>query len=117
MEHSDVITFHTYDSNSEDVISKIKELQKYNRPIICTEYMARTNNNTFEKVMPIFKEYNIGAINWGFVSGKTQTIYPWETWRKKYTAEPETWFHDILRQDGTPYDKSEIELIKSLTRE
>ena len=115
IENSDVITFHTYDNNIKGVQSKIDQLKKYGRPIICTEYMARTNNNLFQDVMPLFKEENVGAINWGFVSGKTNTIYPWESWDKTFTGEPEIWFHDILRKDGEPYSKEEAELIKSLT--
>lgn len=113
--HSDIISFHAYDSNTEDIKRKIEELKNYNRPIICTEYMARTNNNTFFNVLPILKEHNIAAINWGFVSGRSNTIYPWESWNKPYTAEPEIWFHDILRADGSPYDQEEVDLIKRLT--
>ncbi|MFW6277469.1 MAG: hypothetical protein ACOC1J_02270, partial [Prolixibacteraceae bacterium] len=29
--------------------------------------------------------------------------------------EPEIWFHDLLRFDGTPYDKKEIEVFQRLT--
>src|SRR4029453_13741321 len=39
---SDVITFHSYDP-PEQLEARIKQLQGYNRPIICTEYMARGN--------------------------------------------------------------------------
>jgi hypothetical protein len=115
IENSDVITFHAYDSKLEEVKQKINLLRNYNRPIICTEYMARTNNNLFKDLMPLFKKENIGAINWGFVSGKTNTIYPWKTWEKAYDKEPEVWFHDILRKDGTPFSQEEVALIKSLT--
>ena len=51
-----------------------------------------------------FKRRTSAAYNWGFVAGKTQTIYPWDSWKKPYTAEPPVWFHDIFRPDGTPYD-------------
>lgn len=116
IQNSDVITFHTYDDKLEAVKLKIDLLKNYNRPIICTEYMARTNNNLFKDLMPLFKKENIGAINWGFVSGKTNTIYPWKTWQNPYEKEPEVWFHDILRKDGTPYSQAEVDLIKSLTK-
>ncbi|MFZ9046951.1 MAG: cellulase family glycosylhydrolase [Cyclobacteriaceae bacterium] len=115
IENSDIITFHTYDNSLKGVMERVNKLKGYNRPIICTEYMARSNNNLFQDVMPYFKKENIGAINWGFVSGKTNTIYPWETWEKKYAKEPEVWFHDILRRDGTPYSQEEVDLIKKLT--
>jgi hypothetical protein len=63
------------------------------------------------------KEQNVGAYNWGFIDGKSQTIYPWNSWDKQYTSEPDPWFHDIFRRDGTPYSVEEVEYIKSLTRD
>jgi len=113
--NSDIISFHAYDSNMDSIRKKITELKKYGRPLICTEYMARSNNNTFENVLPILKENKIAAINWGFVSGKTNTIYPWSSWVDNLTEEPEIWLHDILRQDKTSFSEQEIEFIKELT--
>ena len=110
-ENSDVITFHHYDE-ADHLINKISEFKKFERPMICTEYMARSRNNTFQSHLPVFKEYNIGAINWGLVSGKTNTIYMWDS---VYSAEPDIWFHDVLRPDGRPFDENEVALIKKLT--
>ncbi len=88
----------------------------FNRPVICTEYMARSSGSTFEDIMPLLKERNIGAINWGFVDGKTQTKYSWLTWIfRGGEEEPDPWFHEIFRADHTPYSEAEVELIKSLT--
>ena len=114
LENSDVITFHNYDPPDRMLVS-IKSLRHFNRPIICTEYMARPRGSTFEAVLPVLKQEKVGAYNWGFVSGKSQTIYPWDSWEKQYTAEPEVWFHDIFRPDGQPYDKKETDLIRTLT--
>ena len=114
IEQSDIISFHNYDSGSE-FEKRVKWLQRYDRPIICTEYMSRGNGSTFEGSMPVAKKYKVGAINWGLVSGKSQTIFPWDSWQKKYTAEPELWFHDIFRADGTAYRKSETDFIRELT--
>ena len=114
VENSDVISFHTYDGDMKVVNQKINELKKYGRPLLCTEYLARGGGNTFESVLPIFKENKIGAINWGFVSGKTNTIYPWETWWKKYTSEPEVWHHDIFKKDGKPYSEEEVKFISNI---
>ena len=114
IEQSDIITFHHY--ASLDLLKhEIEKLRKNNLPLICTEWMARTNDSRFETHFPFLKEENIGCYNWGFVSGKTQTIYPWGS--KEGTPEPEIWFHDILRKNGTPFDKKEVELIKKLTKE
>ncbi len=82
---------------------------------MCTEYMARGNNSTFEGILPIFKNFKVAAYNWGFVDGRSQTIYPWDSWQKPYDQEPNPWFHDIFRRDGEPYRPAEVDLIKSLT--
>jgi hypothetical protein len=115
LEMSDVITFHSYDS-SEEFEKRIKLLQRYNRPIICTEYMARPRGSTFVGTLPVAKKYNVGAINWGFVQGKSQTNYPWDSWEHPYVEyQPWIWFHDVFRTDGTPYLREETDLIKRLT--
>lgn len=115
LENSDIISFHSY-MGPEETQKIVDGLQKYNRPLMCTEYMARSNNSTFEGILPILHQNRVAAYNWGLFSGKSQTIYPWETWTKKYTAEPELWFHDVFREDGTPYAEEETTLIKGLTR-
>ncbi|MDQ7948395.1 MAG: glycoside hydrolase family 2 TIM barrel-domain containing protein [Pedobacter sp.] len=113
LENSDVITYHHYtyiDAHEK----KIAELRKYGRPLICTEYMARKNGSLFQTIMPMLKRENVGALNWGFVSGKTNTIFAWDTPIASGKA-PELWFHDIFRKDGTPFSEDEIRTIKSLT--
>ena len=85
------------------------------QPILCTEYMARGNGSTFAGSLPIFKRYNVAAINWGLVQGKAQTHLPWDSWRRPYVdKEPAVWFHEVFRNDGTPYDPKETMLIKSV---
>lgn len=116
LDESDVISFHSYDS-PEEFEKRVKWLQPLGRPLICTEYMARGNNSTFEGILPIAKTHRVAAINWGLVDGKSQTIYPWDSWKKTYTGEPETWFHDIFRRDGTPYKESEVAFIKKIISE
>jgi hypothetical protein len=111
---SDVVSFHNYDSG-EEFEKRVKFLQRYGKPLLCTEYMSRGNGSTFEGSMPIAKKYKVAAYNWGLVNGKSQTIYPWDSWQKKYTAEPQLWFHDIFRKDGSPYKTAETDLIKMLT--
>ena len=111
LENSDVISFHEY-GTPERMNETIDTLERRGRPLICTEYMARTRGSLFSNVMPILKERNVAAINWGFVSGKTNTIFAWDT-PLPDVVEPEIWFHDILRPDGTPFDPAEIEVIRS----
>lgn len=114
--NADIITFHNY-AKPDDMALEVAELKKaFNRPIICSEYMARTTGNTFNPVLGILKKDKVGAINWGLVDGKSQTIYPWDTWRINYTGEPALWHHDIFRADGTPYRVEETEYIRALTK-
>lgn len=113
LEHSDVITYHNY---SEQATHQqwIDSLRAHGRPLICTEYMARTRNSLFRDIMPLLKEENIGAYNWGLVAGKSNTIYAWNT-PMPDGREPKVWFHDIFRRDGSPYDVNEVRLIKALS--
>jgi hypothetical protein len=113
--HSDVISFHCYE-NKHGMEKRIQALKQFNRPIFCTEYMARPFGSTFEDVMPLLKEYNVGAYNWGFVAGKTQTNYPWDSWQTAYESDPPLWFHDIFHSNGEPYDAKEVEVIRAITR-
>jgi len=113
IENSDIITYHNYDS-PENHQAAIDTLKIYNRPIVCTEYMARRNNSLFSNIMPMLKEQNIGAINWGLVAGKSNTKYAWGE-PIPDGSEPKLWFHEIFHPDGTPYKQDEVDLIKSLT--
>lgn len=114
LEHSDVITYHNY-GDSSDHKQWIDSLRTYKRPLICTEYMARTRNSTFASILPMLKQEKIGAYNWGLVSGKTNTIYAWDT-PMPDGKEPALWFHDIFRSDGKPYKEDEVQLIRELTK-
>lgn len=91
--NSDVISFHIYD-RIDKTRARVDSLTPLGRPLLCTEYLARGAGSHFEDHLPYFKQHKIGAYNWGFVAGKIQTQYPWSSWRKKFTAEPELWHHD-----------------------
>jgi hypothetical protein len=115
LRESDIVTFHNY-SWPEYFKRQIAWLKKNNRPVICTEYMARSVGSTFDTVLPIAKQEHVGAINWGFVAGKTQTYLPWDSWQHPYVLDqPPVWFHEVLRPDGTPYRAAEVDLIRQLT--
>ncbi|MBN2653356.1 MAG: cellulase family glycosylhydrolase [Spirochaetales bacterium] len=112
LNYSDVVSYHNYSdakSMEEDVIF----YKKYNRPVICTEYMARNTGSTFQNILPILKKYNVAAINWGLVDGKTNTKFAWGT--PKNAKEPNPWFHDIFRADYTPYIQAEVDFIRNIT--
>ncbi len=112
-EWADIITFHEYDNKK--LPQAINHLKKYNRPIICTEYMGRYKS-TFAGSLPIMKMEKVGAINWGLVAGKSNTIYHWNSWKRPgKVPEPQHWFHDILRKDGSAFDPKEVEFIRTIT--
>ncbi|MCP5537363.1 MAG: cellulase family glycosylhydrolase [Akkermansiaceae bacterium] len=127
--NSDVISFHCY--QDKDLPALVAHYAKRARPALCTEYMARPTS-TFQVAMPILKKNRVAAINWGFVSGKTGTVWPWSANKGKDVnalrkqkdqvvqpgeayPEPKLWFHDIYRIDGTPYSKEEIDFIRRMT--
>ena len=106
---SDIITYHDY-SPLETSREKINNLEKYNRPMICTEWLFREGGNTFESHLPLYKKNISGAYNWGLIKGRTQTNLHWGS--KLNDPEPEIWQHDLYYPDGKPYSKAEVEFIK-----
>ena len=111
--NSDVISFHAYGS-LEETMNKIEDLEQFNRPLLCTEYLARGEQNTFQVILPLFKEKEVAAVNWGFVAGKTNTAFPWSSWQVKFDSLPKIWHHDIYLPDKTPYDQKEIDFLKEM---
>jgi hypothetical protein len=115
IEQSDIVTFHIYDW-PEALERRIGQLQAYGRPILCTEYLARGAGSTFDTSLPIALRHDVGMINWGFVVGKTQTNFPWDSWQRPYTQNPPVvWHHDVFHVDGKPYRQAEVDQIRALT--
>jgi hypothetical protein len=110
--NSDIITYHNYEDQKHHK-HIIDLLKSHGRPMVCTEYMARLRNSRFSTILPLLKEENVGAINWGLVAGKSNTKYMWDT-PIEDGSEPEEWFHDVFKKDGTPYRKDEADLILKL---
>lgn len=112
---SDILSFHDY-SWPEKFAGRIRQLVRYGRPIVCTEYMARGAGSTFDNDLAIGKKAGVGMVNWGFVVGKIQTNLPWDSWQRPYTLQkPPVWFHDVLNADGTPYRAREAELLRAFS--
>lgn len=108
---SDFVSFHHY--KEPDSLEKlVGKLLAEDRPLWCTEYLSRRAGCFFETHMPLFKEHKIAAINWGLVDGKTQTKYAWSD---QGVGEPDPWFHDVFKVDGTPYSEDEAAYIKGMT--
>lgn len=113
--HSDIASFHCYEDRKGMEV-RIREVKRYGRPMLCTEYMARPLGSTFEDILPLFREHGIGAYSWGLVAGKTQTHCPWDSWHTKYEEEPSLWFHDVFRENGEPYRKEEVAFLQGLLK-
>ncbi len=127
----DVHSIHAYGPPA-DIEAHLRDYQRDGRPILCTEYLARELGSTPQSYLPVLKANNVAAINWGFVSGKTGTIWPWSSRDERDPEreradgrvlrdgddlpEPDLWFHDLLRPDGTPFDPAEIEFIREISR-
>jgi hypothetical protein len=112
IEVSDVISFHFY-GDYDGMKNRIADLKKFNRPVICTEWMARTLGSKYETELPLFKQEKLGCYNWGLVNGRTQCQYPWGS--PKDAPESQVWFHDLLRRDGSPKNPDEIAFIRKFT--
>ncbi|MGF1449061.1 MAG: cellulase family glycosylhydrolase [Opitutales bacterium] len=110
LDASDLTTFHDY-GPADPFREKIQRLKTLGRPVVCTEYMARTQNSCFQTHAPVLAAEGVGGYNWGLVTGKSGTIFPWGS--PEGAPEPELWFHDVFRRDGTPFDRAEIEALKA----
>ena len=114
-ENCDVMTFHCY-SKPKELGIFVNMMKRFNRPMICMEYMGRPDS-TFEGSLPIFKRERVGAVSWGLVRGRTNTHLLWATKRKPGydPLNPTEWFHDIFHPDGTPYSQKEVDFIRETT--
>jgi len=108
---SDLISFHAY-MNVDRTRKMIVELEAHGRPVVCTEWMARTAESRFETHLPLFNDHRVGCYSWGLVAGKTQTYYPWRS--QAGAPEPELWFSDLLREGGAPYRSEEVQAIRRM---
>lgn len=113
---SDVISFHNY-GDTADFTERVEWLSHYGRPLLCTEFLARTLGSTFEKILPIAHARHVGMLCWGLVVGKTQTHLPWNSPQMPHAHDYDgPWFHDVLHADGRPYLEEEALQIRTMAR-
>ena len=110
---SDVLTFHHYlgAASLDKQINSLK--RRFERPVICTEWMARPMGSRVESHLPIFKDTQVGCFCWGLVAGRTQTIHAWRD--QPGTPAPELWHHDLLHPDGSAFSQAEVDMFRRLT--
>jgi hypothetical protein len=114
LDNSDVISFHSY-ADPAGFEARIGELAPLQRPILCTEYLARSLGSTMEGILPIARQHDVGAFNWGLVAGKTQTFLPWDSWDHPGAPPPKVWFSDLLQPDGRPYEPGDVRALRRVT--
>ncbi|MEE4119487.1 MAG: hypothetical protein V2I65_10765 [Paracoccaceae bacterium] len=116
--HSDIVTFHAY-WRAARVARFIDYLSVLDRPMLCTEWMARAVDSRIEDQLHMFHDRGVGCIQWGLVRGRSQTHLPWPSALvEAHGGHPDRsiWFHDVLHDDGRPYAPHEIETVRSLMR-
>ncbi|CAF2734673.1 unnamed protein product [Rotaria sp. Silwood2] len=106
---SDVISFHSYGplANVMQNITDLRKIQR-DRPILCTEWLARPFGSTLFTHLEYFNSEKIGTIQWGLVAGRSQTYYQWKS--PKDAPIPRVWFHDVLYPNGTAFSHLEEKL-------
>lgn len=114
---SDIVTFHAY-WETDHVEGFIAHLQAHNRPMLCTEWMARPIGSRICNQLELFKTSGVGCFQWGLVQGRTQTHLPWPADLVKAhggEADRSVWFHDLLDRTGQAYDPVETAELQRLT--
>ncbi len=117
LELSDIVSFHAY-RDIDHVRRFIDDLARFRRPMLCTEWMARTVGSRIANQLGLFKHRKVGCFQWGLVQGRTQTHLPWPADLVEDHgghADPSVWFHDLLDSTGRPYDPTEIRKIREVT--
>jgi hypothetical protein len=110
LERSDLVSFQSFD-NEQQVAAIIELLQRYKRPMICSDWLLRQQDNRFDNILPLFAVHRVGWFNHGLANGKTQAWIQQKLYRSK--RDPELWQHDVLKADGTAYNAKEVELIQN----
>ena len=74
LRESDIITFHNY-SWPEVFKSEIHWLRQFHRPVICTEYMARSVGSTFDTILPVRQAGARGRHQLGIRRGEDSDVF------------------------------------------
>jgi hypothetical protein len=105
---SDITSFHGY-TNAAGLQNDINTLKNAQRPIICSEWLARGSpGSNILTDLPIFKRNGVGCFSWGLINGRMQCQYSWTS----LGSYSNPWFHDILYNIGKPYRADEVDAIR-----
>ncbi|MBC8341693.1 MAG: cellulase family glycosylhydrolase [Proteobacteria bacterium] len=109
---SDVISFHSYGSRKK-LLGTITYLARYQRPLLCTEWMARSIGSPVSLIRDL-ADHDVDAWCWGLVEGRSQTRYSWTSWLRRTRDDSALWFHDLLHADGRAYDEAKVALLRTV---
>ena len=114
---SDVISFHNYDSGPE-FEKRIQWLAALPPPDpLHGVHGARQREHVPGLAADREDATTSRPSTGGSSPARRRPILPWDSWQKPYVdREPAIWFHEIFKQDGTPYRQDEVDLIRSLTK-
>jgi hypothetical protein len=105
---SDIASFHGY-MNNAGLIGRINSLRVSQRPIICTEWLARGNPGTdVAKDLPLFKRLGVGHFCWSLINGRMHCERSWTS----FGSYNDPWFHDVLYNSGKPYRADEVDALR-----
>ena len=77
--------------------------------------IGRPSGSVFDPHLRILRDDGVATYGLGFVNGKSQTSYPWDSWTKSHDRPPPVSFHDIIQPDGTPFLQGEVDFIRDMT--
>jgi hypothetical protein len=114
VELSDFISFQNYDG-PEEFEKRVKWLQAFGRPVMCTGFLARNQGSSIEAILPIAIKYDVGALVGDLVQGKTQKWLPPDSWKSPYIGrEPSVWSQDLFATTGPLYNKEDADVIHKM---
>jgi hypothetical protein len=114
VELSDFISFQNYDGPQE-FEKRVRWLQAFQRPVVCTGFLARNQGSSIEAILPIALKYDVGALVGDLVQGKTQMWLPLDSWQNPYTDhQPTVWSQDLFQSTGPLYQKQDADVIRQM---
>ena len=107
---ADITSTHGYFGNTE-LQSRIDCMKPTQRPLIFTEWLARSYGSRIATDLPLFKRNGVWNYSWGLINGRMQCQYPWNN-PVNGPVPAVGWFQDILYNNGTPYRAAEVDAIR-----
>ena len=106
--YHDYCVSENHNQNTAVMVARIKAIS--DRPLVCTECLARVTGATIPRTLSEFAKYHINFYIWGLYASN----YNWEVkWGRSTYYAWEPLFHEMLYADGEAYNPSELPWIKN----